>query len=171
MKVWCSDAHGEFGGLNCLIERQALTESAKLRGLDENVAQRMLAEARKTLHEIRAERPRPHLDDKVASGLAVACILSWIPCHQQWHKAISAAHSHGVHSVISSLSTAGAVIHGTLGCKTELARTQTKTKVLACPEFYPLTASYQWAGWRTHAYCIAPCRAKSFTVNLLSTPI
>lgn len=52
----CSDPHGEFGGKNVPIVL------AK-RNLEDEEG---LSEARKKLHERRAQRPRPHLDDKVS---------------------------------------------------------------------------------------------------------
>lgn len=60
-----SDPHGEFQGLNCLIERQPLATSAAAAGIPEAEAGRALADCREALHTIRAGRPRPHLDDKV----------------------------------------------------------------------------------------------------------
>ena len=59
-----SDPHGEFGGLNCLIERASVADAAAAAGVPEPEAEGMLAEAREVLHARRAKRPRPHLDDK-----------------------------------------------------------------------------------------------------------
>lgn len=53
----CSDPHGEFKGKNILIR----LKDAGLSTDDESE----LATARKKLHIHRAQRPRPHLDDKV----------------------------------------------------------------------------------------------------------
>ena len=61
----CSDPHGEFGGMNCLIERQGLDASRRAVALSEEDAQAALATAREKLHGRRAQRPRPSLDDKV----------------------------------------------------------------------------------------------------------
>ena len=52
-----ADPHGEFVGKNILIEKHSLGENAGL-----------LAEARKKLFEVRAKRPRPHLDDKIITA-------------------------------------------------------------------------------------------------------
>ena len=60
-----SDPHGEFGGLNCLIERASMADAAAAAGVPESEAEGLLAEAREILHARRAKRPRPHLDDKV----------------------------------------------------------------------------------------------------------
>ncbi len=51
----CSDPHGEFVGKNVPI----------ILGKDDVEEDEALSEARKKLHERRADRPRPHLDDKV----------------------------------------------------------------------------------------------------------
>lgn len=55
LNAWCSDPHGEFVGKNVLID---LSQAS----LEEEEA---LSEARRKLHIHRANRPRPHLDDKV----------------------------------------------------------------------------------------------------------
>ena len=61
----CSDPHGDFGGLNCLLERHPLADTANIKGIDLARAKGMLAEAREALHAVRTKRPKPHLDDKV----------------------------------------------------------------------------------------------------------
>ncbi len=61
----CSDPHEEFGGLNCLIERESVEATATKFGLSVEETEKTLAKARQLLHERRAQRPRPHLDDKV----------------------------------------------------------------------------------------------------------
>lgn len=63
--VLCSDPHEEFGGLNCLIERESVEATATKFGLSVEETEGTLAKARQLLHERRAQRPRPHLDDKV----------------------------------------------------------------------------------------------------------
>ena len=60
-----SDPHGEFAGKNVLIERQPLKDTAAYFGLTADEAETILARARELLHARRAQRPRPHLDDKV----------------------------------------------------------------------------------------------------------
>lgn len=61
----CSDPHGEFTGLNCLIERETAEATAAQFGLSVEETEGTLAKARQLLHERRSQRPRPHLDDKV----------------------------------------------------------------------------------------------------------
>jgi hypothetical protein len=50
-----SDPHGEFAGKNILIQRQTVVGGA-------------LEESRQKLFELRARRPRPHLDDKIITA-------------------------------------------------------------------------------------------------------
>eukprot|EP00884_Botryococcus_braunii_P010010 jgi/Botrbrau1/1900/Bobra.0005s0016.2 len=63
-----SDPHEEFGGLNCLIQRSGVYDVAGWAGTSESDAEATLAQARKALHDRRAQRPRPHLDDKVVTA-------------------------------------------------------------------------------------------------------
>jgi len=63
-----SDPQGEFKGRNILIQRHTPAETAKKFGLDEAKAAQFLAESRKLLFEARANRPRPHLDDKIITA-------------------------------------------------------------------------------------------------------
>ena len=62
----CSDPHGEFEGQNCLIERETVEATASALGLTPDEAEQTLAKAREVLHAKRADRPRPHVDDKVS---------------------------------------------------------------------------------------------------------
>eukprot|EP00208_Stichococcus_sp_RCC1054_P002857 CAMPEP_0206140746 /NCGR_PEP_ID=MMETSP1473-20131121/10535_1 /ASSEMBLY_ACC=CAM_ASM_001109 /TAXON_ID=1461547 /ORGANISM="Stichococcus sp, Strain RCC1054" /LENGTH=783 /DNA_ID=CAMNT_0053535017 /DNA_START=195 /DNA_END=2546 /DNA_ORIENTATION=+ len=74
-----SDPHKEFGGLNCLIERHPISETAAAMGMSEGEAEKVLAGCRETLHGIRAKRPRPHLDDKVVTawnGMAISALAN-----------------------------------------------------------------------------------------------
>ncbi len=66
-----SDPHGEFTGLNCLIERESVEATAAKFGLSVEETEGTLAKARQLLHERRSQRPRPHLDDKVTLLLSV----------------------------------------------------------------------------------------------------
>jgi uncharacterized protein YyaL (SSP411 family) len=63
-----SDPHGEFTGKNILIERHSIAETASHFGRAEEDTRGLLAEARAKLFAIRAERPRPHLDDKIITA-------------------------------------------------------------------------------------------------------
>ena len=63
-----SDPHGEFTGQNTLIERLSIAEAAKLFMKSEDEISKSLAESRKRLFDIRAKRPRPHLDDKIITA-------------------------------------------------------------------------------------------------------
>ena len=63
-----SDPQGEFKGQNTLIARLSVADAAKFfrKGEDEIAAS--LAESRKKLSDVRAKRPRPHLDDKIITA-------------------------------------------------------------------------------------------------------
>ena len=63
-----SDPQGEFRGKNILIERHAITETAKRFGKNEDEIRASLKGARETLFALRAKRPRPHLDDKIIAA-------------------------------------------------------------------------------------------------------
>ena len=60
-----SDPHGELHGKNVLMEQRALAETAALHELAEHEVTASLARSRNTLLEVRSQRPRPHLDDKI----------------------------------------------------------------------------------------------------------
>jgi uncharacterized protein len=70
-----SDPHDEFRGKNILIERQEVATTAKILNLSAEVVSESLAAARRKLFDRRAQRPRPHLDDKILTawnGLAIS---------------------------------------------------------------------------------------------------
>lgn len=74
-----SNPHREFDGLNCLIERHTLADTAANAGITEAEAEATLAECREILHGIRAKRPRPHLDDKVVAawnGMSISALAN-----------------------------------------------------------------------------------------------
>jgi hypothetical protein len=60
-----SDPHGELTGKNVLMEQFSVSETAGRLGIPEEAAKESLAESRRKLLAIRAQRPRPHLDDKI----------------------------------------------------------------------------------------------------------
>jgi len=63
-----SDPHDEFRGKNILIERHTIAETAEhFRKTKEEIA-KALAQGREKLFAIRAQRPRPHLDDKIIAA-------------------------------------------------------------------------------------------------------
>jgi len=69
------DPHGEFTGKNLLWQRQPLAVTARACGLTEEEANTRIVAALKKLRGIRAQRPRPLLDDKIITawnGLAVS---------------------------------------------------------------------------------------------------
>jgi len=63
-----SDPHDEFRGKNILIERHTIAEIAQHFKKSEAEIGKMLARSREKLFTIRAQRPRPHLDDKIISS-------------------------------------------------------------------------------------------------------
>jgi uncharacterized protein len=62
------DPHGEFTGKNILIELGSVAATAKHFGKDETEVRGILAKARQILFDVRAKRPRPHLDDKIITA-------------------------------------------------------------------------------------------------------
>jgi uncharacterized protein YyaL (SSP411 family) len=63
-----SDPHDEFRGKNILIERHTIAETAGHFKKSEAEIEKMLTRSREKLFGIRAQRPRPHLDDKIISA-------------------------------------------------------------------------------------------------------
>ena len=63
-----SDPQGEFRGKNILYERQTFAETAKHFGKSELDVDESMRYRRATLLELRAKRPRPHLDDKIITA-------------------------------------------------------------------------------------------------------
>ena len=63
-----NDPQGEFSGKNILFEARSLEEVVREVGLTPVEVDRRLNEARKKVMEVRARRPRPHLDDKILTS-------------------------------------------------------------------------------------------------------
>jgi uncharacterized protein YyaL (SSP411 family) len=63
-----SDPHDEFRGKNILIERHTIADTAQHFKKSEAEIAKMLMRSREKLFVIRAQRPRPHLDDKIISS-------------------------------------------------------------------------------------------------------
>jgi uncharacterized protein YyaL (SSP411 family) len=63
-----SDPHDEFRGKNILIERHTIAETAQHFKKSEGEIGEILARSRQKLFAIRAQRPRPHLDDKIIAA-------------------------------------------------------------------------------------------------------
>ena len=63
-----SDPMGEFKGANILIQRLTLADAAKAFQRPEAEIAASLADSRKKLFDLRAKRPRPHLDDKIITA-------------------------------------------------------------------------------------------------------
>jgi uncharacterized protein YyaL (SSP411 family) len=63
-----SDPQGELSGKNTLIERMPAAEAAKFAGKSEAEVEAILAESRRKLFDVRSQRPRPHLDDKIITA-------------------------------------------------------------------------------------------------------
>ncbi|MDD2600085.1 MAG: thioredoxin domain-containing protein [Kiritimatiellae bacterium] len=63
-----SDPQGEFKGKSILIQRHTVSETAAQFGVAEKVVAESLAADRALLFEVRKERPRPHLDDKIIAA-------------------------------------------------------------------------------------------------------
>jgi uncharacterized protein YyaL (SSP411 family) len=71
------DPHGEFRGKNILRQRRPLADTARQFGFDLATAGAHLRADLDRLHEARARRPRPHLDDKIITawnGLMISAL-------------------------------------------------------------------------------------------------
>lgn len=71
------DPHGEFTGKNILAPTRSLVESARLAGLTTQQASDRLGAVIEKLRAVRAQRPRPHLDDKIITawnGLMISAL-------------------------------------------------------------------------------------------------
>jgi uncharacterized protein len=63
-----SDPHDEFRGKNILIERHTIAETARHFKKSEGEIGKILTRSREKLFGIRAQRPHPHLDDKIIAA-------------------------------------------------------------------------------------------------------
>jgi uncharacterized protein len=69
------DPQNEFGQKNLLHTAQSIADLSRASGLEPLAVAQILMKARQTLFDVRRQRPRPHLDDKVLTawnGLMIA---------------------------------------------------------------------------------------------------
>jgi uncharacterized protein YyaL (SSP411 family) len=72
-----SDPHGEFTGKNILAQQPPLAATARALGLTPEEASEKLLAVLARLREVRARRPRPHLDNKILTawnGLMISAL-------------------------------------------------------------------------------------------------
>jgi uncharacterized protein len=62
------DPQDEFRGKNILLERHEVATTARILGLPVETVSKSLAVSRAKLFDLRAKRPRPHLDDKILTA-------------------------------------------------------------------------------------------------------
>ena len=95
-----ADPQGEFTNQNILYIAQTIEDVAARESRPVEEVMRALAEARQTLYDARASRPRPHLDDKVITawnGLMIAAfaraarVLVESPKRRAWREAAERA--------------------------------------------------------------------------------
>jgi uncharacterized protein len=77
-----SDPHGELSGQNVLFKQSEPELVAKLTGKSVDDVQQLLESARKKLFEVRARRPRPHLDDKIVTAWNGMMISAFAKAYQ-----------------------------------------------------------------------------------------
>ncbi len=63
-----NDPQHEFIGKNILYQANSISETAKFSGKNAGEVHEMLQRSRNILFELRAKRPRPHLDDKIITA-------------------------------------------------------------------------------------------------------
>lgn len=63
-----SDPHGELSGKNVLMEQCSLSTLAEKQHREESLLEQDLVNAKQKLFQIRNQRPRPHLDDKIITA-------------------------------------------------------------------------------------------------------
>jgi uncharacterized protein YyaL (SSP411 family) len=95
-----ADPQGEFENQNILFIAQTIEDVAAREGRPVDDVMRVLAHARQRLYDARAERPRPHLDDKIITawnGLMIAAfaraarVLVDSPRRTEWRQAAERA--------------------------------------------------------------------------------
>ena len=84
-----SEPQGEFTGKNVLMQRQSLAATARDHGLGIEAASGKLLDCLAKLRAVRAQRPRPHLDDKIITawnGLMISAFAQGsqiLECHPE----------------------------------------------------------------------------------------
>ena len=76
------DPQGEFRGKNILAQRRSLLETGKAFGLTPEAANDKLVAVLARLRDVRAQRPRPHLDDKILTANNGLMISALAKAHQ-----------------------------------------------------------------------------------------
>ena len=72
-----SDPHQEFRGKNVLYQAKSLADTAKAADTSEGQVEEILSSAREELFNVRAQRPRPHRDEKIVvawNGMAIGAL-------------------------------------------------------------------------------------------------
>lgn len=92
------DPHGEFTGKNILMQQRPLAQTAADLKLDLAAAAETLVRCLEKLRRVRAQRPRPHLDDKVITAWNGLMISALAKGHQVLEATARAENSPYLHA-------------------------------------------------------------------------
>lgn len=68
MSIFIKDLHGELTNQNVLIALGSIRDTADKFDCSVEDTEKYLSEAKQILFQVRSQRPRPHLDDKIITA-------------------------------------------------------------------------------------------------------
>ena len=106
------DPQGEFTGKNILMQRQSLTVTARAHGLELADAEARLLAGLEKLRDVRAQRPRPHLDDKIITAWNGLMISALAKGHQVLELGAATPSARSAYNVGVGRTVPGEPNHG-----------------------------------------------------------